>query len=88
MAVVVRNRRGKNVTLLNPSEKASKYATELAYDVALTNDGVQKLDRKGQQKRLKTEQRAYRSGYLQARKDSSKAFKHNNPNYKRKTGRK
>lgn len=88
MSVVVKNRRGKDVTLLNPAEKGNKYATELAYDVALTNDGEQKVDKHGRAKRLKTEQRAFRAGYLQAQKDSAKAFKHNHPDYKRKTGRK
>lgn len=88
MAVTVRSRKGKKVTLLNPSEKGTKYATELVYDVALTNDGEQKFDKKGHPQRLKSEQRAYRAGYLQAQKDSSKAFKHRNPGYKRKTGRK
>lgn len=87
MAVTVKSRRGKRVTLLNPSEKGNKYATELAYDVALTNDGEQKMDKHGRPKRLKTEQRAFRAGYLQAQKDSSKAFKSKNPNYRRKTGR-
>lgn len=29
MAVVVKNRKGKNVTLLNPGEKTTKYAIEL-----------------------------------------------------------
>ena len=87
MAVTVRSRRGKKVTLLNPSEKGTKYATELAYNVALTNDGEQKMDKKGSPKKLSKVQRAYRAGFLQAQKDSSKAFKHNHPNYKRKTGR-
>lgn len=87
MAVTVRNRRGKKITLLNPSEKGTKFATELAYNVALTNDGEQKFDKGGNPKKLTPKQRAFRAGFLQAQKDSSRAFKSKNPNYKRKTGR-
>lgn len=87
MAVTVKTKRGKNFTLLNPSEKGTKYATELAYGVALTNDGEQKFDKKGNAIKLTPKQRAFRARFLQAQKDSSKAFKHSHPNYKRKTGR-
>lgn len=77
MAVYVKNRRGKDVTLLNPSEKGHKFAIELKYNVALTNDGVEKRTKKGKVKSLSDTQKAYRSGYLAAQKDSAKAFKHN-----------
>ena len=80
MAVVVKNRKGKNTVLLNPSEKGTKYAIELKNDIRLTNTGHCK-DCSG----LTDKQRAYRSGYLAAQKDNHKAFKSNNPNYKRKT---
>lgn len=85
MAVDVRNRNGKMVTLLNPSEKAGKFAHELAYDTKYTNNGYEKLDKKGNLQKLTSEQRAFRAGYLQARKDSSNAFKSKHPRYKRKT---
>ena len=85
MAVTVKNRKGKKVTLLNPSEKAGKFALEMAYGIKLTNDGEQKVNRKGQPKRLTDLNKAYRAGYLAHQKDSNKAFKSKHPNYRRKT---
>lgn len=85
MAVLVRNRKGKQVTLLNPSEKATKYAHEMAFGIKYTNNGEEKLNRKGQPKRLTDLQRSYRAGYLAHQKDSNRAFKSKHPNYKRKT---
>lgn len=76
MAVKVRGRNGKEVTLLNPAEKAAKFARELKVGFARTNDGLPKLDKNHSQTRLTAEQRAYRSGYLAARKDSAAAYKH------------
>lgn len=62
----VKNRYGNTVVLLNPAEKGQLYARELKdnYDPK-TGDG------------LSRSQRAYRSGYLDARKDNAKAYKHN-----------
>ena len=72
--------------LLNPQERGTKYALELKHKKALTNDGHRKIDSEtGKQKRLSKEQLAYRSGYLQARKDSAKAYRSKHPGYKRKT---
>lgn len=85
MAVSVTNRRGKKVTLLNPSEKARKFLVELNYDVALTNDGEQKTKRNGKLKTLSDTQKAFRAGYLAHQKDCNRAFKHKHPNYRRKT---
>ena len=85
MAVVVENRNGKMVTLLNPSEKARKFSVELRSGRALTNNNKRKWDKNGKEVRLTKEQRAFRAGYLQSRKDSAKAFKANHPRYKRKT---
>jgi len=66
MAVKVTNRNGYTVTLLNPSEKGQLYARELKDNYnPRTGDGLTKS------------QRAYRSGYLDARKDNAKAYKHN-----------
>ena len=72
--------------LLNPQERGTKYALELKHKKALTNDGHRKIDSEtGKQKKLSEKQLAFRSGYLQARKDSAKAYKSKHPNYKRKT---
>ena len=62
----VKNRNGETVVLLNPAEKGQLYARELKDNYApKTADG------------LSRSQRAYRSGYLDARKDNAKAYKHN-----------
>ncbi len=75
MAVQVRSKRGKVVTLLNPSEKGGKYAAELSYGSKLTNAGYPKLTKDNAQIKLTKAERAYRSGYLDAQKDSARAFK-------------
>ena len=85
MSVVVENRNGKMVTLLNPSERARKFSIELKHGKALTNNAKRKMGKDGKQIKLTKEQKAFRSGYLQARKDSANAFKSNHPRYKRKT---
>ena len=54
---------GKLFTLLNPSEKASKYAVELKTGANVYTG-----------KKLKKTQLAHRSGYLQARKDNAKCY--------------
>lgn len=75
MAVIVKNRKGKEVRLLNPSEKARKFATELHEGCRFTNDGIRKTDKNGEIMRFTDTQKSYRSGYLQARKDNAKAYK-------------
>ena len=72
----VKRKNGSYVTLLNPSEKAGKYAAELRTGMRYTNNGDYKPDKNGEIG-LSAEQRAYRSGYLDARKDSANAWKHN-----------
>ena len=62
MAWFGKNRRGKDVCLLNPSEKGAKFACELKTNVAHTNFGQPKVDESGNFKQLTKEQRAYRSG--------------------------
>lgn len=74
------NNKGKEVTLLNPSEKASKYAKELKNKKRYTNDGKTKTD-----KQLTKEGSAYRSGYLKAIQDSNNAFIAKHPRYQHKT---
>lgn len=68
---------GKLITLLNPSEKAEKFADELKMNTHYTNDSKIKADKFGNASLTKA-QRAYRSGYLDARKDSAKAYKAKN----------
>lgn len=77
---------GKKVYLLNPSERGRKYAIEMRSKRALTNDGKRKYySRTGQKMYLTKEQMAFRAGYLQHQKDSSKVFKSKHPRYKRKS---
>ena len=77
MAVRVKSKSGKTITLLNPAEKGRKYAAELKRGVHGTNDGQVKRNRQGKAIRLSDTQKAYRSGYLAARSDSAKAYKSN-----------
>ena len=85
MAVKVKNRNGREVTLLNPSEKGTKFVLEMRSGVKHTNDFTPKVDKKsGELLRLTKDQQAYRAGYLDAQKDSSKAFKAKHPRYKSK----
>ena len=72
----VKTKKGKTITLLNPSEKARKYASELRTGMRYTNEGNYKPDKNGEIG-LTPESRAYRAGYLDARKDDAKAYKHN-----------
>ena len=65
---------GREFTALNPSGKGAKYAKELKDGKRITNSGSPKLDGNGKQMGLTKQQRAYRSGYLQARKDSANAY--------------
>ena len=84
MAVIVKNSKGNNVMLLNPSEKGLKYSLEIKHKKALTNNGKRKIGEDGRQVRLNDTQLAWRAGYLQAQKDSAKAFKSKHPRYKSK----
>lgn len=72
----VTTKKGKTITLLNPSQKAEKYACELRERHAMTNDGRFKADEDGPFPLTDT-QKAYRSGYLDARKDSARAYNYN-----------
>ena len=69
---------GVIITLLTPNGKAAKYAKEIRDNKRYTNSGEEKKN-----KRLTEHGRVYRSAYLQARKDSAKAYrakKNNRPN--------
>ena len=65
----------KTVTLLNPSEKGRKFAKELKEGVKRTNAGPFKLTPDKKAIHLNEKERAYRSGYLDAQKDSAKCCK-------------
>lgn len=69
---VVKSKTGKDVTLLNPSQKAAKMAVELKGNVKLTNSRSAVKSDAG----LTDAERSYRAGYLAARKDSAKVYKH------------
>ncbi len=66
---------GSETTLLNPSGKATKYVMELKTGERRTNNGMVKIGEDGESLKLTEKQRAYRSGYLDAQKDSAKAYK-------------
>ncbi|MEG2159114.1 MAG: hypothetical protein RRY18_04470 [Clostridia bacterium] len=70
---------GKDVVLLNPTEKGKKASNELHQRIALTNSGAIKLDKEGKSIPLTDTQLSYRNGYLAARRDSADAYnaKHN-----------
>ena len=75
MAVEVKTKKGKTVTLLNPSEKGAKYARELKTGKKRTNAGSWKLDKNKKGINLTDVERAYRAGYLDAQGDSAKCYK-------------
>ena len=75
MSVKIMSKRGKVVTLLNPAEKAAKFADELNTRQKFTNSGAVKHDAKGRFIMLNAVERSYRAGYLDARKDNSNAYK-------------
>lgn len=52
MAVRVVNKKGREVVLLNPAEKASKYVNELSNNVHLDNLGMIKVKKNGKPRRL------------------------------------
>lgn len=65
---------GKVYNLLNPAQKAKKYSVELKHNRALTNELVRKTTKSGNPKCLSNDARAYRAGYLDARKDSAGCY--------------
>ena len=66
---------GTDRILLTPAGKGAKAAKELRWGVCMTNSGQVKVDKDGVTKKLTKEQRAWRSGYLSARKDNAAAWK-------------
>lgn len=71
---VVEFKDGSSTTLLTPSGRAAKFAAELGMGVKITNSGEFKK-KDGKELTLTREERSYRSGYLDARKDSANAYK-------------
>lgn len=70
-----KNSRGKDVVLLNPSEKAAKYSREMRSGYRETNMQLPKYDKNtGEVTSLTASQRAFRAGYLEHARDSSMAF--------------
>lgn len=85
-SVVYQNEKtGKTTTLLNQQGKIGKFSAELKSKERYTNDGKPKLDKDGNPTKLTDSQAAYRAGYIEACKDSSKIFKKKNADYERKT---
>ena len=66
MAHVVRTRKGNKIILRNPAEKGKRFARQMRNGVIAETGEV-----------LKKDDFAYRAGYLQARNDNAKAYKHN-----------
>ncbi len=72
-----KTKNGKTIRLMDPGEKSRKFATELKSGTKFTNFGVQKRSKNGKPMRLTDTEAAYRGGYLAARKDNARAYKHN-----------
>ena len=68
------NSDGEVKVLLTPAGRGAKYSAELKNRKRYTNSGSVKKDDKGKAMKLNCCQRAYRSGYLAARKDNAKAY--------------
>ena len=68
------NRDGEVRVVLNPAGKAAKFAKELKDGKRYTNGGDEKKDYAGNPLKLTKAQRRYRKGYLDARRDNSRAF--------------
>ena len=75
MSKTIKTKKGKTIVLLNPAEKGKKFAAELGSKYRLTNEYEVKCDKSGNPLELSKEARAYRSGYLAARKDSANCYK-------------
>ena len=75
--IIVETKNGKKIRLLTPDQKGAKAAVELKRGVRLTNMGQVKRNEDGSPQKLTKAQRSYRAGYLNARSDNAKAYKHN-----------
>lgn len=85
MATIVRNRKGKQVVLLNPQEKRNKYFAELKSGKKITVDGIVKKDANGKPMKLTKGQAGYRAGFIACQNEQAKIWKRKkNRNAKRK----
>lgn len=75
---MIHNETGVTKKLLTPKGKAEKFLRELSTGVKETNTGKTKVDQKGNVMFLTEAQKAYRSGWLDSRKDSAAAYKAKN----------
>lgn len=66
MATIVRTKNGGKRVLRNPAERSKRFARQLRNGVVAETGEV-----------LSDTQKAWRSGYLEARSDNAKAFKSN-----------
>jgi len=66
--------RGKQITLLNPHEKAGKAKYEKARGCHMTNAGDVKRDERGKIIPLTNGQKVYRAGYVRAHRDMVAAY--------------
>lgn len=64
--VKVERANGRKITLLNPAQRGRKYAKELKHKSDVYTG-----------EKLRNTQLSFRSGYLKARADNAKAYKHN-----------
>ena len=71
----IRTKNGNRICLLTPSEKSKKFTRELRVGVKLRNDFELKTDDFANPIRLNEKDKAFRYGYLTARKDNAKAYK-------------
>ena len=69
-----KSKRGKEVTLLTPAGKGEKYGAELKSGIRMTNKLEPKTDLDGQISGLSASQKAYRAGYLDARRESADMY--------------
>lgn len=74
IGTVVMNSDGEVSVLLTPAGKGTKAAFELREGVKVTNDGTVKMDNNGNPLKLTAKGRAWRAGYLAARKDNAKIY--------------
>lgn len=65
---------GRRIILLNPYGKSYKYSQELTDKQKYNNNLTSYYLKNGKPVRLSNTQLAWRSGYLQARKDNAKVF--------------
>ena len=75
--IIVETKNGKKIRLLTPDQKGAKAVVELKKGVKMTNFGQVKCNEDGSPRKLNDKERAYRAGYVDARKDNAKAYKHN-----------